>query len=291
MSEQDRISDIDGRVRVSIVAYLTDPDELRTIVGDLHAGGLSRICLIDNSPSDNLRAISRELEADYVFMGRNAGYGAAHNVALRMSLDEPSIDYHLVINSDMRVPADTPRMIADFMDVHPEVGQLIPRIDYPDGRLQPVVRLLPAPIDVIGRRFIPGWLMKRRNRRYTLAFWDHGSEADVPYHQGSFLWLRVEALRKVGLFDERFFMYPEDIDLTRRMHREYRTLYWPVVRAVHYHRAASYRSLKMLRIHIVNMIRYFNKWGWIFDSERKRFNRRVLDRLNASAADNGKKTD
>ena len=285
MNSSEHISDLDRRVKVSIVAYQTDTDELRAIVGDLHAAGLMQVCVVDNSPDDRLRPFCRDLGVDYVFMGRNVGYGSAHNVAMRLSLDAPSTDYHLVINSDMRVPAETPRMIADFMDSHPDVGQLIPRIDYPDGSLQPAVRLLPAPIDVIGRRFLPGRLMKRRNARYTLAFWDHASAADVPYHQGSFMWLRVEALRRVGLFDERFFMYPEDIDLTRRMHRYYRTLYWPEARVTHYHRAASYRSWKMLRVHVVNMIRYFNKWGWLFDSERRRVNRQVIERLKNNGSE------
>ena len=106
------------------------------------------------------------------------------------------------------------------------------------------------------------------NRRYTLEFWNHQSEADIPYHQGSFMFFRIACFEKVGLFDERFFMYPEDIDITRRMHRYYKTIFYPQVTIVHAHRAASYKSKKMLKIHMVNMIKYFNKWGWIFDKER-----------------------
>ena len=90
--------------------------------------------------------------------------------------------------------------------------------------------------------------------------------------------MRTEAVLKVGLFDERFFMYPEDIDLTRRIHREYLTLYYPSETIVHAHRQASYHNLHMLWIHATNMCRYFNKWGWLFDRERKAFNRQVLQR-------------
>lgn len=85
--------------------------------------------------------------------------------------------------------------------------------------------------------------------------------------------------QKVGLFDERFFMYPEDIDITRRMHRWYRTMFVPSVTIVHAHRAASYKNKKMLKIHMVNMIKYFNKWGWIVDKERSAWNRKLLDEL------------
>lgn len=281
MSANEEISDLGRRVRASIVTYLTDSDELLKIISDLNAGGILKVQIIDNSPDDRLRRVAGEAGTDYVFMGRNAGYGAAHNVAIRCSLAAPACDYHLVINSDMRVPVETPGLIFNYMESHRDVGQLIPRVNYPDGRLQPVVRLLPTPLDVIGRRFLPRRLMKRRDRRYTLAFWDHATEADIPYHQGSFLWLRTEALREVGLFDERFFMYPEDIDLTRRVHRRYRTVYWPGATVVHAHRAASYRSWQMLKIHIVNMIRYFNKWGWFFDRERRSLNKQVIRDLKS----------
>jgi GT2 family glycosyltransferase len=89
----------------------------------------------------------------------------------------------------------------------------------------------------------------------------------------------LSAFEKVGLFDERYFMYPEDIDITRGMHQHYKTLYWPEVSIVHAHRAESYKSKKMLKIHIVNMIKYFNKWGWIFDSKRKHVNKEILEAL------------
>jgi GT2 family glycosyltransferase len=99
---------------------------------------------------------------------------------------------------------------------------------------------------------------------------------EVPYLSGCFMFLRVAALKKVGLFDERFFMYPEDIDLTRRMYKEFKTVFYPEVEITHQHARESYKSLKLFYIHIVNMIRYFNKWGWFFDKERRIVNQRVI---------------
>ena len=95
---------------------------------------------------------------------------------------------------------------------------------------------------------------------------------NVPYLSGCFMLLRTKALQKARLFDERFFMYPEDIDLTRRIHRDYLTVYFPHVTIIHNHEHASYKSLKMLLVHIVNMCRYFNKWGWFVDKERDAIN-------------------
>jgi GT2 family glycosyltransferase len=74
-------------------------------------------------------------------------------------------------------------------------------------------------------------------------------------------------------------MYPEDIDLTRRIHRHFRTVFYPDVAIVHFHTQSSYVNARMLFIHIVNMIKYFNKWGWIFDHERRKVNRDILKQL------------
>ena len=75
------------------------------------------------------------------------------------------------------------------------------------------------------------------------------------------MFLRCDSLRKVGLFDPRYFMYPEDIDLTRRINQHYRTVMYPAVEITHNHAQGSYHSTRLLWIHITNMIKYFIKWG------------------------------
>lgn len=103
----------------------------------------------------------------------------------------------------------------------------------------------------------------------------HDEPFECSYLLGSFLFFRMSALTASGGFDERFFMYPEDIDITRRMTHLGKVLYWPRVSIIHEHAAASRHSARMLRIHITNMFRYFNKWGWLFDKERRIANRRM----------------
>lgn len=93
------------------------------------------------------------------------------------------------------------------------------------------------------------------------------------------MFMRISALQKVEesgeFFDGRFFMYFEDFDLIRRLHKVGRTVYFPDVEIVHDHAAESYKSRKMLLAHIRSAVRYFNKWGWIFDRERKLWNREI----------------
>lgn len=265
-------------VSASIVLYRTIPDELRSCLASLLSNNVDRIYVIDNSETNQLSSVCQiDSRIEYLFNNKNLGYGTAHNIALRRSM-ESGYKYHLVANPDIYFGEDVIGKIVEYMDERDDVGQLIPNTLYPDGRLQYVVRLLPRPIDLMFRRFLPASWARKINYTYLLEFADHTKEMNVPYHQGSFMFFRSEALKNVGLFDERYFMYPEDIDITRRMHREYKTMFWPGVTITHAHRSASYKNLRMLRIHMVNMIKYFNKWGWFFDRERTMWNREIIEK-------------
>lgn len=272
-------------IAASIVAYHTPADELRCALEVLSASRVVRITVVDHSGDESLRAlVERFAKAEYQ-PHPNRGYGAGHNVALRRSLAE-GMAQHLVINSDVAIASDDIDRMVCYMDAHPDVGALHPRMFNSDGSPQYTVRLCPTPADLIIRRFMPGFVMAKRRRLYELRHLPTDRPVDVPYMQGSFMLLNCRVLEQTGLFDERFFLYPEDIDLSRRLHRVSRTLYFPEVAAVHRHGAASYHSLRMLAVHCVNMVRYFNKWGWVFDRERKRFNAPFLLREEESIDNN-----
>lgn len=267
-------------VAVSIVVHKTPASQLLNAVRCvLRSPAVGRVDIVDNSPDNNLQGelqglLGEENRVRYRHV-ENRGFGAGHNISIRESLADGA-DYHLVMNADVDWQGDVLSPIVDFIDKHPDVGLLSPKIRYPDGMLQYACRMLPTPFDLFAKRFLPSWLTRKRMRRYLLADIDHDKEFEVPYLLGSFLFFRSQALKDVGLFDERFFMYPEDIDISRRIHRNWKTLYWPGVEIVHHHAAASRRNMQMLRVHFSNMICYFNKWGWLFDRERRRFNRRLL---------------
>lgn len=94
------------------------------------------------------------------------------------------------------------------------------------------------------------------------------------------MFLRLSLLVEQNLFfDERYFMYCEDFDLMRRIHRVAATLYFPDISIVHDHAKESYKSRKMLAAHIKSAIRYFNKWGWIFDRDRRKMNKAILKEI------------
>lgn len=255
----------------SVVTYHTSEDELAACLKSLSTDYFDKIYVIDNSSSANTRTQCGYWPGVEYIASENVGYGRGHNIALDKA-EKLGADYHLVINPDVSfIPTEIKPML-DYMNDNSDVATLQPAMVYPDGRQQFTVKMLPTPIDLICRRFLPKRWTRQRNNRFELHHVDHSKPFNVPYHQGSFMLLRMSALADVGFFDERYFMYPEDIDLTRRLHSKYRTMYFPYAKVIHAHRAASYHSIRMLRIHIVNIIKYFNKWGWWYDPERKRFN-------------------
>ena len=272
-------------LNISIVLYHPRwEQEVLPLLGELlRVKNLRKIYLLDNTEADFRReqmakessTLSEQFATNkirFMAMTENMGYGRAHNIALRESAYYKT-DLHLVMNSDIQVKAEDIDAMHDWMMANPMVGLLMPKVLNPDGTQQYLAKRLPAPIDVFGRRFLPSWLMARRNRRYELRDQDLSRPVNAPYLSGCFMLLRTAAAVEAGLFDERFFMYPEDIDLTRRIHRNWLTLYYPQWTITHAHAQASYKNKHMLRIHIRNMCQYFNKWGWLFDRERHRFNR------------------
>jgi GT2 family glycosyltransferase len=219
----------------------------------------------------------------YHFAGKNLGYGHAHNLALRAA--NGRCKYSIVMNTDIQYRPDVVCRLKDFLDRNPQAGLAAPKIRYPDGSLQYVCRLLPTPANMFLRRFLPGtsWAL-HADWQYELRWWDHNCVANIPYFQGSFMMLRTDLCNSIGGFDERFFLYGEDIDLTRRMHKIAHTLYVPDVHITHEYRRYSNRSLRGTWYGIQNNCRYFNKWGWFFDAERRNVNRKVCTTLKAACA-------
>ena len=93
------------------------------------------------------------------------------------------------------------------------------------------------------------------------------------------MFLRTSTLHEVGLFDERYFMYAEDFDLTRRIHRKFKTLFFPSVAIYHKFSRGSHRSIRLFLAHTFSMVKYFNKFGWFYDSERRAFNKQILKEI------------
>ena len=164
--------------------------------------------------------------------------------------------------------------LSSYAREHTDVVYMLPEVVDQNGKVQHLCKLLPTPSDLIFRRFfpfLPG--AAEKNNRYVLLDSGYDHIMNPPCLSGCFMFMRVSTLEKYNLFfDERFFMYCEDFDLMRRLHRVGKTIYYPYVQITHAHERSSYHSFKMMCHHISSAVKYFNKYGWFKDKERDKMN-------------------
>jgi GT2 family glycosyltransferase len=266
-------------LNVSIVIYKNDFAEIAALVKNLRSFQIiNNIYLIDNSPSPG--PFFKSLHAEYIFPGCNLGYGGGHNLAIQQSIRD-TVSYHLVLNPDVFIRnGEILNELFNYMEENPDVGLVMPSVKFPDGQQQYLCKLLASPFDLIGRRFLPfERLIRERNYKYELRFTRYNRIMEVPSLSGCFMFLRTNVLKTTGGFDERFFMYLEDNDLSRRVGQVSKTMFYPHVSVIHEYKKGSYKNPKLLIYHITSAIKYFNKWGWMFDHEKKKMNHRVLTDL------------
>lgn len=268
-------------LNVSVVLFENPKSDVLRIINTLeNFEQLNNLFFIDNSPKENeyLMQISQN-KIKYIHTGENLGYGSGHNIALRKSIAS-DIKYHLVLNPDIYFSVIVLDEIVNYMNKNNDVGHLLPKTFLPNNKTEYNFRMLPTPFNLFARSFLPKKFYNKSNDKYNLVHTGYNTIVNAPQLSGCFMFLRVSALKEVGVFDERFFMYLEDIDLCRRIHKNFKTIFYPYVNIIHRHEKASYKSIKMKLVHIINAIRYFNKHGWFFDSERKHINEKVLKQHN-----------
>lgn len=265
-------------ISATIVAYKNNIDELNLSIKSFLETNLNvAIYIIDNSPTDSLKdKIYKDNRVRYIFMNKNNGFGAGHNEIL--SHPELMGKYHLVLNPDIHFEPGVIDRLYSYMEENPDVGNVMPKVIYPNGDLQYLCKLLPTPIDWIGRLIIPFKAIKDKiNDKFEMHFADYNKCMNVPYLSGCFMFLRTSVIKEIGLFDTHIFMYGEDTDLNRRIHAKYKTMYNPDVTIIHRHEQGSHKNLHLMWIHIKAAIYYFNKWGWFIDKERKEINRKTIN--------------
>lgn len=278
----------DEKITASIVLYKTPESMARSAIQSVLVDEeVHTLYLIDNSPTDTLATLAaQDRRIVYEHAGSNKGYGAGHNKALRHGIALRA-KYHLILNPDVVLSNGALRVLRTYMDAHLRTALVMPTIFSPEGTRQYLARLLPTPWQLIVRRFVPQAFAQAIQcvfgtslcGTYELKKEGVGGVTHAPSLSGCCMFLRVEALHKVGLFDERFFLYLEDFDLSRRIHEHYDTVCIALAHATHQHAAGSYKISKLLVHHIVSAIRYFNKWGWVHDQKRTVMNRNALQRL------------
>ena len=230
------------------------------------------IVVVDNFSQDG--GVER-LRRDYpdvhlIANARNSGYAKAVNQAIQAY----ESDYILLLNPDIEVTDGSIEAMLDFLDTTPDAGIVGGKLLNPDGSLQYSCRTFYTLPTILWRRTFLRKLFPNSPvlSRHLMSDWDHNSVRDVDWVLGACMMIRRSALQDVGLMDERFFLYFEDVDWCYRMKKGgWRVCYVPDARMVHHHQRQSAQGLmnKTLLFHVMSMFHFYDKWGTVLHTFRK----------------------
>lgn len=239
-------------------AYL-DPC-LGSLAPDQHSLTLE-VFVVDNVSTDNTVEIVRQYAwVQLIANAQRQGFAANNNRAIRQCQGS----YVLLLNPDTAVQPGTLKTLATYMDAHPRIGICGPQLVFPNGQVQPSCRRFPTLASVVARRTpLRRWLWDSSlNARHLMADLDHSQTGPVDWMLGACLMTRREFLQTVGLMDESFFLYVEDIDWCYRAWQAgWQVVYVAEARLTHHHLAVSDRRLfsRYSWYHLQSMWRYYRK--------------------------------
>ncbi|GAB4549152.1 MAG: glycosyltransferase family 2 protein [Anaerolineae bacterium] len=248
MTETDLMCDIG----IVIVNWNTR-DLLRGCLNSLALGDPSvrrRVVVVDNASTDGSADMvcSEFPNVELIASPTNDGFAAANNKGLRllgfgMPSNASAPRYALLLNPDTEVPPDGLRKMIDRVDADPTIGCAGPRLVLPDGKLDLACRRsFPSP-EVAMWRIVGLSKLFPKSRifgRYNLTYLDEHQEAEIDCVVGAFMLVRRAVIDRVGVLDEQFWMYGEDIDWAFRIKQAgWKVLYYPSVTVLHIKRAAS----------------------------------------------------
>ena len=232
------------------------------------------VIVVDNcSPDDSVEMVRQEFpQAKLIASEINRGYAYANNLGFRQARGH----YLLLLNPDTVLPPTALQGMLDFKEEHPDAGVAGPKLVLADGSLDLASRRSFPTLDVAFYRLVG--LSKRypnspRYNRYNLGYLDPNQVAEVDSVVGAFMCIRREALDQAGLFDERFFMYAEDIDLCYRIKVDHgwKVYYNPAVVVTHYKAQSTRKRFARMTIE-------FYRAMWLF--HKKHFAQRTFFLLN-----------
>lgn len=268
------------KVSGSIVLYNNNKEILQqAIFSFLNCEIVEKLYLIDNSPTNELEVLSNDQRIEYIHNPSNPGFGAAHNVAIKKSINA-NFQYHFIVNPDVYFSEDVISKMVNYASEDQRIGMLMPQVLNLDGTVQNLPKLLPSPFSILLRKIKrPKFIYESFIIKYELRNINSKIIYEAPILSGCFTLLNINAIKEVGMYDDRFFMYFEDWDLSRRVNEKYKTIYYPLVSVYHGYESGANKSSHLFKIFVKSYKYYFNKWGWFFDKDRHKVNEKTLDQF------------
>ena len=235
---------------------------LERCLASLHAseGPSFEVIVVDNaSEDDSVELVRREYpEARLIENERNEGFAIACNQGMAVAEGR----HVLLLNTDTETPAGGLRDMVCFLDEHPDYGAVAPRLAFPDGRTQRAVHEFPTLATALFFSTpLERWFPESRElRRYFMRDWDHETSRDIAQPPAAVLLVRRAVLEAVGLFDERLWLFYNDVDLSLRIHRGgWKTRYMAEVSFVHHHGSSTAKFGDFVSQWQKDRLRYYAK--------------------------------
>ena len=250
-------------ITATIVAY-GGADEIIAAVNSIlaHAPEDFLLYLVDNHSPDDTAARLAEQNWDgrvkLICLEKNLGFGGGHNAVLTL-LDSR---YHFVLNPDILVDSPVLSQLAQWMEDHPQVVMATPQLYFLDGRIQHLPRRKPNFMGLLARQLSHAGPLAWFDRRYTMQDRDLTQPQEIQFCTGSFFCIRTQVYRKMGGFDQGYFMYVEDADITQKALQYGKVCLVPQFRAVHAWHRNPMRDSSHFKMQLKSMFRYWKKWGF-----------------------------
>ena len=246
-------------ISATIVLYKDSIETLqKTINCFLETPLQKRLYLVDNSPTDTLKNLFNHPVITYIFIGKNNGFGRAHNLVIAQIKQLST--YHLILNPDVVFePHVIPNLIRE-LEKNESVSMISPKVIYPDGKYQYTCRKHPTIIEMISRRLgINNTYVKKASYRDL----DLTEPMFPDFIHGCFFVFKTYDFMLIDGFDERYFLYMEDADICRKIEKtKKKVLYQPTEVIEHLHRRSSAKKGKLFFYHLASAFKYFKKWGF-----------------------------
>ncbi len=265
---------------ISIVVFGTNADELDKVISYMNLNLIQisyDLIVIDNKGDKKTEKYCLNQGILYLKTFKNLGFGAGHNLASKHFNFSHRIQ--LILNPDVLISGENIFDAFNYIDQNKSVSLLSPKLLNEDGSIQYICRFLPSPISLIKRFFSKVFNLKTNTLEDKLNLAkDH---IEVPSIHGACFFVRSSNLKLIKGFDEKYFLYVEDIDLCRELSEYGSIIYLPSCFAIHGHQRGSYKKLNLLKSHLRSFIYYFNKWGFVFDNKRKIANSAAIKKCNS----------
>lgn len=247
----------------SIVLYNEKLEDLnKTITCFLEIPLSKKLYLIDNTSNRFFEYVFNDEVIEYIAIEENIGFGSAHNKVIE-KISNKSI-YHLVLNPDVFFEKHVIELLIKKIDEDDNLAMIAPKVLFPNGKHQFSCRRYPKVSELLARRFI---FLKPFFKKII----NYGQYADknldepfyAEYLTGCFHLYKTADLLKINGFDERYFLYLEDVDICKKIDEiGKKKLYYPITTITHILKQGSLRNFKLFFQHTTSAIKYFLKWGF-----------------------------